>query len=293
MRILFVTIAVLAVAACAGNGATLAVPSSATPINESKLRGGLVYISDSIGNFVDVFNVDGSRVARITDGLNYPVDLFVDAKHNLYVANDGSGTVLRFKRGAMNASATYKNVADAFAPALCANGKLYVANGSIVVFARGHHKPTGTLTDPYGDTLSVSCDAGNNLFATATVLSPPGYVVEYPAGSSTAKLLPINLANPVDAVPDPAGNLLVLDSAGGSSDTVGEYTEAGSPTGKSMPTNGNWNQIAIAHGGHELFGANESGLDGVLAKFPSGKIVQTYTDASFAQIGGIAFDPGN
>lgn len=263
----------------------------AMPIGSRAARGGLVYVADTIGSFVDVFKPNGSLAGRITDGIDYPSYLFVDAKHRLYVANGGGGDVLVFERGATKASSEYRDVQDALAPTLCANGALYVANGAITVFAHGHHRPTGSLTDPYGETNSISCDTAGNIFATATVFSPPGYVVEYSAGSKKAKLLLSNLLNPVDVAPDPAGNLLIVDSAGGSTNYVAEYTEAGSPTGKSMPTNGNWSQIAITRKGNELFGADQSDLEGVLAKFPSGSVVQTYTDKNFKQLGGIAYDP--
>jgi DNA-binding beta-propeller fold protein YncE len=293
-----------AIAAQAGCGGNVAPPTAANlsrtssisvpamPIGLREPRGGLVYVADSLGNFVDVFKPSGALVGRLTEGIDYPSYLFIDAKHRLYVANAGSQDVVVFKRGATKASSEYHDAQHALAPTLCANGVLYVANGSIAVFAHGKHRPTGSLTDPYGETESVSCDASGNIFATATVFSPPGYVVEYPAGSKKAKLLLSSLPNPVDVAPDPAGNLLIVDSAGGTTNEVAEYTESGSPTGKSMQTGGNWGEFAIASKGTELFGADQSDLDGVLVKFPSGRVVQTYTDKKFKQLGGIAYDPG-
>lgn len=283
-------IAILAAQTACGGGAVAPRVSNASQTIGT--RGGLVYVSDSIGNFVDVFNLNGSFVGRLTDRIDYPEYLYVDARHNLYVANAGGGNVLVFRRGATKVSSEYRDVQDASAPARCASGTIYVAHGPIAVFARGHHTPTGSLSDPYGVTNSVSCDMGGNVFATATVDSPPGYVLEYPAGSKNAKLLLGNLLNPVDVVPDPTGNILVVDSAGGSANDVTEYTKEGSPTGRSMPTNGNWSEIAIAPRGKEILGADQSNLEGVLVEFPSGKVVQTYTDKSFKQLGGIAYDPG-
>jgi hypothetical protein len=277
-------------AACSGNA--LSPVATMPPAGRHAAHGGLVYISDSIGNFVDVFDRNGTLAGRLTDGIDYPAYLFVDAKHRLYVANAGSGNVLVFKRGSTTPYSEYRGVQDAFAPAMCANGALYVAHGAIAVFARRHHKPTGSLNDPYGDTISVSCDMAGNVFATATVFSPPGYVVEYPAGSTKAKVVLSYLPNPVDVAPDPAGNLLIVDSAGGSANNVTEYTEAGAPTGKSMPTSGNWNEIAITPNGEEIFGADQSDLEGQLVKFPTGEVVQTYSDSDFKQLGGIAYDPG-
>jgi hypothetical protein len=291
---------IAALPACGGNlpppsqFSAASVPTSAHRLAQNDVRGPLVYIADSLGNFVDVFNKKGRLVGKITAGVSYPDDLFVDAKHNLWVANGGAGNVLKFKRGATKAASVYLDVTDAWAPVTCPNGALYVANfsGSIAVFARRHHTPTGSLNESYGNADSAECDANGNVFVTVTLLSPPGYVVEFPSGKNKPALLPLYLPNPVDAKPDPAGNLLILDSAGGGYNTVTEYTERGSPTGKSMPTGANWNQIAITPKGNEIFGSDQSDLKGVLLSFPSGKLLQTYTDSGFRQLGGIAYDPG-
>ena len=132
----------------------------------------------------------------------------------------------------------------------------------------------------------------STVFTTTTLLSPPGYVIEFPAGSNRAQLLPISLPNPVDVKPDPAGNLLVLDAAGDGENTVTEYTEAGTPTGQSMPTDGNWSEMAISPNGKQIFGSDMNALDGSLRAFPSGKQLRTYPDSGFRQLGGIAYDPG-
>jgi hypothetical protein len=295
------TIAILAGCSANGSAPPLSSPlgrsvqrAIAAPLTERDARGGLVYVSDSLGNFIDVFRRNGTLAGRITDGIDDPIDLFVDADHNLWVANNAGKDVLKFKRGAMEGASVYHDVTDAWDPATCTDGTLYATDfsGTITVFARGHHHPTGSLSENYGLAVSVACDAAKNIFATTTVLSPPGYVIEFPAGSNQAKLLPIYLFNPIDAKPDPAGNLLVLDSAGDGYNTVTEYTEAGSPTGKTMPTYANWNEMAISPSGKAIFGADQNDLEGVLRSFPSGKLLRTYVDGKFSQLGGIAYDPG-
>ena len=276
------------------NDARQAAPrASALEPAARTLRGPLVYISDELGNFIDVFRKDGTLAGRITTALDYPVDLYVDGAHNLWVANQGSEEVLKFRRGSMTPS-IYHDAGSAYAPSTCANGTLYVAafSGTIAIFARGHHRPTGSLQENEGAAISMTCDGTGNLFAATTLLSPPGDVVEFPAGSTQARLLPIYLPNPVDVKPDPAGNLLVLDSAGGSDNAVSEYTEAGQATGKSMPTDANWSEMAISPNGKEIFGSDVNALDGSLRAFPSGKQLQTYQDSRFRQLGGIAYDPG-
>jgi hypothetical protein len=281
-----------ALAACDGSAATPPVYAQALPLAQRDSHGPLVYVADSRGNFVDIFRRDGKLAGRIVAGLDAPEDLYVDGNHNLWVANNGGRDVLEFPRGAMKASAIYRGVTDPWDATTCATTLYVTAGGGIAVFPPHHHSPTGYLSSNYGMDISVACDAAGNLFATGTVASPPGYVFEFPAGSTKAKLLPIDLPNPDDAKPDPAGNLLVLDSAGDDYNTVTEYTESGSPTGRSMPTEANWNEMAITPSGDAVFGADETNLEGSLRAFPSGKQLQTYTDAKFEQLGGIAYDPG-
>lgn len=292
VRDIWVAASLFALAGCSTSGS---LPGAAAPSLAQRDTGGpLIYISDTLGNFIDVFHRNGTLTGRIVNGLDRPAELFVDANHNLWVANSGDNEVLKFRRGAMNAASAYRDVSNALDSATCSGGALYVTDysGTIAIFAHGHHSPTGSLKENYGLAISVACDTAGNIFTTATVASPPGYVIEFPAGSNKAKLLPIYLPNPVDAKPDPAGNLLVLDSAGDGYNTVTEYTEAGSSTGRSMPTDANWNEIAIPPAGDEVFGADATDLEGSLRSFPSGKLLRTYVDSEFKQLGGIAYDPG-
>ena len=59
----------------------------------------LVYVSDGRNNLIDIFDRNGRQVGEITTGLNAPAGLFVDASHNLWVANGGANNVLVFPRG--------------------------------------------------------------------------------------------------------------------------------------------------------------------------------------------------
>ncbi|MBV9647304.1 MAG: hypothetical protein JO043_07570 [Candidatus Eremiobacteraeota bacterium] len=271
-------------------------PSSARPLQttlRSDARKAVVYISDQIRSFVDVFDLSGTRIGRITADLSYPSGLFVDAEHNLWVANLGDRDVLKFKRGKATPIGTYySGNSNPTGVTMCPDGTLYVAAGYIAVFPRGHHHPTRMLTSQYGNITSVTCDAAGNVFATATVFSPPGYVVEFAGGHEPDTLLPINLENPNDVKIDAAGNLLVLDAVTPS--TVGEYTEAGQPTGKSLSIGNVWVQIAILPPGNSVFGVDVSDSAGELVSFPRGRLEQSYTDSGFAstQPYGIAYDPG-
>jgi hypothetical protein len=252
----------------------------------------LVYISDQLRNVIDVFHRDGSTVAQITASLSYPSGLFVDPAHNLWVANGGDRNVLKFKRGATTPDQTYVDSPqrEPFAVTMCPDGTLYVADGGISIFPPGHRKPTGTLTSQYGEILYATCDAAGNVFATATVFSPPGYVVEFAGGQGPGTLLPITLNNPSDVKIDQGGNLLVVDNDIPGS--VTEYTEAGAATGRSISLASNWLSIAVPPTGSDVYATDDTFGTGLLVTFPNAKIRREYHDSAFKQIYGIAFDPG-
>ena len=149
---LLATIAILAGCSANGSAPPLLNPvaqnverASTRPLAEPKPHGALAYVSDTLGSFIDVFGRDGRLAGRITEGLNHPTELFVDADHNLWVGNNGDGDVLKFKRGAMKSASVYHDVSNAWDPATCADGTLYATNfsGAIAIFAHGRHHPTG------------------------------------------------------------------------------------------------------------------------------------------------------
>jgi hypothetical protein len=249
----------------------------------------LVYISDGRKSFIAVFDRDGRLVRKITKGLRYPRGIFVDGGHNLWVANQGPSTILEYPRGATTPSVTLhdeQNTPDDVT--VCPNGNVYVANiiGGITVYAGPKHRRSGSL-DLDGATFTFdTCDAAGNVFATG-VVGTNGTVIEFPGGKeSGGHLLPISSLGNLNGIkPDKAGNILVSFGS-----MVNEYTEAGSPTGVSIRTNGNWLDIALDRAGDVLLGADGSANDGVSLSFPGGQLRVKYKDA-FSQVWGVAIDP--
>jgi hypothetical protein len=249
----------------------------------------LVYLSDGRRSFIAVFDRDGRLVREITKGLRYPRGIFVDSRHNLWVANQGPSTILEYPRGATTPSVTLhdqQNTPDDVA--VCPNGNVYVANiiGGITVYTGPKHRRSGSLDLDAAAFTFDTCDAAGNVFATGVVGSN-GTVIEFPGGKeSGAHLLPISSPGNLNGIkPDKADNILVSFGS-----TVNEYTEGGSPTGVSIQTNGDWFDIALDRAGDELLGADQSANDGVSLSFPGGKLGVMYKDA-FSQVWGVAIDP--
>jgi len=255
----------------------------------------LAYISDNLANNVTVFDLNGTMQGQI-DGLSYPGGLFVDSKHNLWVANGGANNVLEFARGATTPSNTLNDSgAGPIDVTMCPNGTIYVAGGNstaIEVYPRSSTNPTRSLTYPGAEqTDALTCDAAGNVFATI-VISFHGGVVEFPRGKQHgATQLPISLGGPGGIKPDNAGNLLVDDQ---SAQTITEYTEAGSPTGNSIATAFDCINFGVMRNskvvGCPVYVAYKTSY-GQSYAFPGGTSLQTYS-GSFMLPYGFAFDPG-
>jgi hypothetical protein len=264
-------------------------------MNRPDARTRLAYISDVLTNSVSVFDLDGTLQGQI-GSLSNPQGLFVDSKHNLWVANGGANNVLGFARGATTPFDTLNDTgAGPLDVTMCPNGAIYVAGSNstaIEVYPRGSTSPTRSLTYTGTEqTDALTCDAAGNVFATI-VISFHGGVVEFPRGKQPgATQLPISLGGPGGIKPDNAGNLLVDDQ---SAQTITEYTEAGSATGNSIPTASDCinfgvlkNSKVVGCAVYVAYGTSE----GQSYTFPGGASVQTYS-GSFMLPYGFAFDPG-
>jgi hypothetical protein len=319
-NVLSVVALVLFVAGCSGGTSqTPALSSTANSLGATNTNRGfmqkmdaqthLLYMSSwATSSVIEVLTMSGLQVGQIENGIATPSGLFVDTNGNLWVAN--TTNVVVYPHGGLSPS---KTLSDPTGPptdvTVCPNGTAYVAdlydtsNGdqsSIQVYAHGSTKPTGNLTypndfrNPY-----LTCDAAGNVFVAllAGQSVGDGRVVEFPLGKQQgAKDLGIVLQDPSGIKPDNAGNLLVTDLV---AQTITEYTENGSPTGLSIATKTQVEDIAVTENGRVLLGAADriAGPYGVSWSLPSGKKLRVYNCCS--RIGpplqdgfGVAFYPG-
>lgn len=270
-----------------------------------RTSGKLVYVTNVATGTVTVFDRDGGTVGRI-DGFSNPLGLFVDAGHNLWVANSSAAQILEFPRGATSPIKILRDKGGLPSDVtMCPNGTLYVSNstasgalsGNILVYAPGSRRSTGKLTYPneYRN-FFLTCDAAGNIFSTLTINPGGGTVVEYPGGRQAgATQLPIKLSNfPGGIKQDHAGNILISDQIGHS---VTEYTETGLPTGVSINSPDSYTvpiDIDVTDNGNvlgvALFDTNSDRADseGQTYAFPTGTPLRSY--GSFNKPIGFAFD---
>ena len=262
----------------------------------------LVYVSDQKNNLIDVFDEKGTLLSTITTGVKAPVGLFVDAQHNLWVANPGANDVLEFARGA---TAPSRRLRDRNLPndvTVCGNGTAFVADtaniGGIGVYPPGRDRPARRLlavgSDGGGPAFYVTCDATGNIFATGFVgFSPyPATMVWRRGRESGWHLLP-QATWSTNGIKVTAARTLLISTIAGSHAVIEKFTEDGNATGREMLTGSIWSDIALNAQQGVVFGTDTRQGVVVAREFPRGTIRHTYSNANLAQPAGVAVDPGD
>lgn len=182
----------------------------------------LLYGSSYDGGFINVYPQKGSNqapIGQLSTGLLSPQGMHVDGRHRLWVANTNAFTVVGFERGATSPFVTLQD--PNYYPlqvATDSHGTVYASNaesttgppGNVTVWARGHRKPTATLTYAnFQIVLGVGVDAHDNVFVSYIPTSGPPAMVEFPAGSQTGQPVNVQNANVGEMTFDSAGNLVM------------------------------------------------------------------------------------
>jgi hypothetical protein len=296
---------VTGIAGCAA-GSSTQLPQPLTPAHvtqQSDADSALVYVSDHTNNLIDVFNVGGTLQYTITSGLSAPVGLFVDASHNLWVANPGAKNVLEFPRGATTPSQTLSDSNMPNDVTVCGNGTVFVSDslnkGGVAVYPPGRMHPTRRLeaqmSGQGGLAFFVTCDNAGNIVATGFIGASPfsattgwrharesGYYLLQQDAWSSNGITATKARNVLIALGDPSGGL------------VAEFTEAGKPTGREIETGDSvWSEIALNAKENVVYGADTAAHAAVARTFPGGSIKQQYENANLVEPEGVAVDPGN
>lgn len=266
----------------------------------------LVYVSDHTNNLVDVFDRGGHLQYTITSGLNEPAGLFVDAQHNLWVANPGANDVLVFPRGSMAPARTLNDTNQPNDVAVRDDGTAFVADslnqGGVAVYPPRRAAPTRRLTAQQsgagGIELYVTCDEAGNIFATGFIgASPFPATTGWRHGRESGYYLFPQKAWSSNGIKATAVGTLLIATYAKSKPAVVEFTEAGKRTRRSIHTGGTisdlWGDIALDTSQTIVFGV-DTPRDAVIArKFPGGALQRAYTNANLAQPEGVAIDPGS
>ena len=259
----------------------------------------LVYISDYMADVVTVFDRNGTVEGQIGGAINMPQGVFVD-RHNLWVANLGTNTVLKYDPGTTSPSKTLQDPAGQPVDiTICPDRQIYVSNiidtssgtGSIQVYLPGRTHPTRELTYPgERENYFITCDSSGNIFTTMTLepSSSFGIVVEYPGGSGPGVLLPIPLLYPGAIKAISKGSILVGDQG---AHTITEYPSGGSITTGSSGDIVDFSVATVRDGGLIVGGADAGVGHGISWSFPGGQQRRIYNAPGQNIPLGFAYDP--
>jgi hypothetical protein len=302
-RLIFALALPLLTACSFASNANPSYAPRALPVERAGARTALVYVSDRTNNLIDVFDLGGHLQNTITSGLNEPAALFVDAQHNLWVANPGANDVLIFPRGSMDPVRTLDDTNQPNDVAVRGDGTAFVADslnqGGVAVYPPGRKVPTRRLTAQQsgagGIEFYVTCDEAGNVFATGFIgISPFTATVGWRHGRESGYYLFPQDAWSSSGIKATAAGTLLIATYANSKPAIVEFTEAGKPTGRSIQTGSDlWSDMALSASQAVVFGVDTPADAVVARKFPGGALQHTYTNANLAQPQGVAVDPGS
>ncbi|HXM05996.1 MAG TPA: hypothetical protein VN936_00965 [Candidatus Acidoferrum sp.] len=240
----------------------------------SVASGKLVYVGNLGANAVDIFSVRGKNqqpVGTITSGINFPGGMTVDAKGNLYVANERESDSLYSVTIYAKGTTTPSNVIteDLSSPtdvAVANDGTIYVANfneldnGYVSVYPKGSIHKEYRLSDfNSGAPLSVALDKSGNLYVMYDTSDTGGSAVnEYAPGAKTGTNLNLSFKYGGGIQVDDSGNIILVQQLQPSAFLV-------FPPGQTMPSktillpnNDQSFSMALDRKNHQLFADDQS-----------------------------------
>jgi sugar lactone lactonase YvrE len=281
--------------------ATPTSASGAAPLTANiplRIAHSAVYVSSDAGvsGEVDVFydgNVSGgSPNLQITNNIDYPGAVAVDAAGTLYVPNVDAPSVAEYPAGSTASSSPSGTLTNGIefpnGVAVDAAGTLYVANYAnqsyVTEYPAGSTSPSLKITNGIGGAYGVAVDAAGTLYV---LNSHSGTVTEYPAGSTASSsptvTITSGISEPEGVAVDAAGTLYVANYG------IGKITEypAGS-TALSSPSVTLSNGISDPHGlavdaaGTLYVVTNSSG--NAVAEYPAGSTSSSSPTATISNV---------
>jgi hypothetical protein len=183
---------------------TTAVAPANTDVKNAKQILYVLVNTGTYGSYVAMYDAYAKSprvLGKISDGLQNPGAVWLDGKGNLYVGNDMTYTssVTEYAPGKTKPTRTYTNGIDLpFGGMVDSTDTMYVSvagmkgriEGGIAVFPKGKSQPSGFLTDNVYVPHGLAKDANGDVFL-AQIYGLASSVLEFPAGSSKSKVLPL------------------------------------------------------------------------------------------------------
>jgi hypothetical protein len=273
----------------------------------------LLYVSDAIGNFVNIYSAAGSGQSPVGQiaGFDEPQGLWVDVNQNLWVVNTNADQILGFRRGSGVPFRTFTDTSGQSPAGVCGNdnrnllysvditgpGSGYIGNTISVFKKNGSTDPIQTFVDPNASALYLcAVDSKGNLFVTLSNVNYPypGEVDEFPKGSTTPTVIANDLIYPIGITVDKYNSISVDDAFadGYSSGTVYLYDPpyTGAPA-YSFPVPAEIIQTALNKQQTQIWGASSATLDAEQFSYPHGLYENSTSTQDFQYPDGLALSP--
>ncbi len=158
-------------------------------------------------------------VETISDGVNDPYGLYVDAAKNLYVANYGNSTVTVYPPGELAPSATYsEGLSRPLYPIEDRNGNVLVTNapsgghGTVVEYVGGDSNNAKTISTIGTEADGIDLDRSGNLYVAYRNENGIGGIEKYDSDYTNGRSLGIALDQPEGLIVTRGGKVLVLET---------------------------------------------------------------------------------
>jgi hypothetical protein len=155
---------------------------------------------------------DAAPIGAVSNQVGGAWGLFVDAKHDLFVANNGSVTA--YHSGELSPYIHYSDGNRPMYVVTDPTGRLYAANrnGTVTEYRAGQTKPDRTLTTPGVEADGINLDFANNLYVAYRGQSGVGSIEEFAPNSSKGRVLGMQIVAPQGLQLDHSGNILVVET---------------------------------------------------------------------------------
>jgi DNA-binding beta-propeller fold protein YncE len=179
----------------------------------------LLYVGNDSQSAVDIFPLTGpnqQQIGTVSNGVDSPWGLSIDANKSLYVANAGNHTVTVYPYGSATPSMTYSILGAALYALADSAGHVFVSGwnqhhqGHVIEFNAGRnrviaHVKLGSETDGMAE------DGQGNLYV-AYRGKVTGSIAEFGPGLTKKRHLGVRIWAPQGLLVDHAGNIIVVES---------------------------------------------------------------------------------
>ncbi len=160
------------------------------PASKRKKKHEILFVANESTSAVEMYDpkkANPSPEGSITDDVDVPIQVAVDKKGTVYVANLGNNTITEYKKGSSSPSVTLSSgLNEPYGLAVDSKGDVFASNlgsNTIVGYKAGGTSPYETISfSSEGQAVGLGTDGKDNLWAACDTSS---LVFEIPAGSST------------------------------------------------------------------------------------------------------------